>query len=92
MSQPLIENNPIAAMQREVNNSDLFTGYVLMDEEEGTVVYHESCDEDIIKLEGDDKEFSDVIDEVLKHAATCLADEEDEDDDDIEEIDFEDEE
>ena len=91
MNQPQI-NDPIAAMQKEVNNSELFTGYTLMDEPEGTVVYHESCDEDIITLEGEEKEFSDVIDEVLKHAAECEADEEDEDDDDIEEIDFEDEE
>lgn len=91
MNQQMI-NDPIAAMQREVKTTNLFEGYVLMDEPEGTVVYHESCDEDIIKISGGDKEFSDVIDEVLMHAAVCLADEEDEDDDDIEEIDFEDEE
>lgn len=91
MNQQLI-NDPIAAMQKEVKTTNLFEGYILMDEPEGTFVYHESCDEDIIKIEGGDKEFSDVIDEVLMHAAVCLADEEDEDDDDIEEIDFEDEE
>lgn len=90
MNQQLT-NDPIAAMQAEVNNSTLFSGYVLIHEPEWSVVYHESCDEDIVTVEGEDREFSDVIDEVLKHAAVCLADE-DEDDDDIEEIDFEDEE
>lgn len=93
---PQMINDPIASMQREVKTTNLFEGYVLMDEADGTVVYHESCDEDIIKIEGGDKEFSDVIDEVLTHAAVCLADEDDEDEDedeyDFEESDIEDEE
>lgn len=92
MNEQMIKNDPIADMHREVkNNASLFDGFVLMDEPEGTVVYHEACDEDIVKIEGGDKEFADVLDEVLKHAAECepLADEEDDEDEDL---DYDDEE
>lgn len=91
MSQPMI-NNPIAAMQSEASKSNLFEGLILTSVDGGPNIYHIPCDEDIITMEeDDDKEFSEVLDAVLKHLAECDVDE-DEDDDDIEEIDFEDEE
>lgn len=92
MNQPLI-NDPIAAMREEVKTTDLFAGIVLMNNDGEVTLFHAECDNDIVHLaeDGDEAEFSDVLEEVLKHLAECDGGE-DEDDDDIEEIDLSDEE
>lgn len=80
MNEQMIKNEPIKAMSEEVkNNKALFEGVGVFDEPEGTVIYHEACDVDIIAIRGSDMDFAVLLDQVLTHLAECDPDEEDDD-------------
>jgi len=81
MSDKIFVNDPIGQMRKENKDTVLFEGVaVIKDDETGEpVIYHEACDQDIFFFDKDEAEFSDILEEVLKHLAECDPDEEDND-------------